>query len=390
MNHRFKNTLQWAFLSLAVLLIGLFLYFSNELVTSLGREETEKMELWANAYQQLILADNDADMSMQWEVIRGNTTIPVFYTDSDNTVLGYKNIVMPVLSHIGQEPADSDTIAYLQHLIPQLGDKGNFFEISITDDWKQRLYYDDSILLQRLHYYPYVQLMAVVVLLLLFYYMLLSRKQSEQNRVWVGLSKETAHQLGTPIQSLMGWVELLKADDRDDIRSIGQEVDKDVSRLCTVADRFSKIGSDPVLEKKDLRPVIENVADYMQKLVSQIISITYTMPDEALEAQVSVPLFSWVIENLCKNAVDAQDKPKEQIHIVARQEDRIVIEVTDNGKGIAKNRWKTIFSAGHTTKSRGWGLGLTLAKRIIEQYHHGRIYVKSSTLGQGTTFRIEI
>lgn len=390
MSQYFRNSLQWIFVVLSVILIGLFLYFSNGLAHSLGQEETEKMELCADAYKQLILADNEADMSMQWQVIKSNNTIPVFYTELDTTILGYKNIVIPFSYAFGRDLSQADTIAYLKQIIPSLREKNRFFEINVMDDWKQFLYYDDSILLQRLHYYPYVQLMAIVVLLLLFYYMLLSAKRSEQNRVWVGLSKETAHQLGTPIQSLMGWVELLKNSDNSESNSIGIEMDKDVVRLRTVADRFSKIGSEPVLEKEDLRQIVSNVASYMQLRSSQSINITTTVPQEPVEAYVCAPLFAWVIENLCKNAIDAQDKPKEQIHIILQKEDKIVIEVIDNGKGIAKNQWKKIFSPGYTTKKRGWGLGLALVKRIVEEYHHGRIFVKSSTLGQGTTFRLEI
>ena len=390
MNQKFKNILQWTFVALSVILIGLFLYYSNGLVKSLGKEETEKMALWADAYQQLILADSESDMSMQWQVIRSNTTIPVFYTEMDGTLLGYKNIEIPFSYGYGRELTTEDTIAYLQSIIPHLVDNNSYFEINIQEDWKQYLYYDESILLQQLHYYPYVQVMAVLVLLLLFYYMLLSAKRYEQNRVWVGLSKETAHQLGTPIQSLMGWVELLKTSDSPQSNEVGMEMDKDVQRLRVVADRFSKIGSDPVLEKCDLRGVIQGVADYMQKRSSQNVNIMTDLPEQPVEAYISEPLFAWVIENLCKNAIDAQDKPKEHIQIVLRQEEHAVIEVTDDGKGIAKNKWKTIFLPGYTTKKRGWGLGLALVKRIVEEYHHGHIFVKSSTIGQGTTFRLEI
>jgi len=389
MNQHFKNSLQWIFLAVSVLLIGLFLYFSNGLVKSLGEEETEKMELWADAYKQLILADDEADMSMQWQVIRSNTTIPIFYTEMDGTMLGYKNIQIPFSYAWGRSLTAQDTVDYLNSIIPVLKEKDCFFEISIMDDWKQYLYYDESILLQQLHYYPYVQLSAVIVLLLLFYYMLISAKRYEQNRVWIGLSKETAHQLGTPIQSLMGWVELLKSNESQETQDMGAEMDKDVQRLRIVADRFSKIGSEPALEKSDLRPIIANVADYMQKRSSQNINITTDLPAEPLEAFVCAPLFAWVIENLCKNAIDAQDKPKEQIHIVLKQEEKTVIEIIDNGKGIAKTHWKKIFTPGYTTKKRGWGLGLALVKRIVEDYHHGHIFVKSSTIGQGTTFRIE-
>lgn len=348
------------------------------------------MELWAEAYKQLLLANEDADMSLQLQVIRNNTTIPVFYTEEDGTMCGFKNIEIPFTYAYGRDLSFEDTTTYLQSIIPTLVENGSYFEISIMDDWKQYLYYDESILLQQLHYYPYVQVMAVIVLLLLFYYMLLSAKRSEQNRVWVGLSKETAHQLGTPIQSLMGWVELLKNSDSQEVVGMGEEMDKDVQRLRIVADRFSKIGSEPALEKTDLRTVISSVAEYMQKRSSQNVNISTDLPSEPVEAFICAPLFAWVIENLCKNAIDAQDKPKEQIHILLKKEDRLVIEVIDNGKGIARNRWKTIFTPGFTTKARGWGLGLALVKRIVEEYHHGHIFVKSSTIGQGTTFRLEM
>ena len=188
----------------------------------------------------------------------------------------------------------------------------------------------------------------------------------------------------------MGWVELLKNSEKPDIQDMGEEMDKDVQRLRVVADRFSKIGSEPILEKTDIRQVVKSVSEYMQKRASQNIFITADLPDYPVEAYICEPLFAWVIENLCKNAIDAQDKPKEQIHLLLKQENKVVIEVIDNGKGIAKNLWKRIFTAGYTTKKRGWGLGLTLVKRIVEEYHHGRIFVKSSTVGQGTTFRIEL
>ena len=390
MNQQFKHSLHWAFLVLSILLIGLFLYYSNGLVKSLGKEETEKIALWAEAYQQLILADSEADMSMQWQVIHSNTTIPVFYTDMDGTMLGHKNVVLPFSYAFGRPVSSADTIAYLQSQIPRLEANHSYFEITIVDDWKQYLYYDESILLQQLHYYPYVQVMAVIVLLLLFYYMLLSTKRSEQNRVWVGLSKETAHQLGTPIQSLMGWVEWMRNSDDPQSVEVGNEMDKDVQRLRVVADRFSKIGSEPVLEKCDLRGVLSGVAEYMQKRASQNVSIKVDLPEQPVQGYVCEPLFAWVIENLCKNAIDAQDKPREEIHIRMWQEDKVIIEVVDNGKGIPKNKWKTIFMPGYTTKARGWGLGLALVKRIVEEYHHGHIFVKSSTLGQGTTFRLEL
>lgn len=374
MSLRLRNILQWTFLVTAVLLITLFLFFSNGLVKSLGDEERTKMEIWADAYRQLLLADEYADMSMELKVMESNTTIPVFYTDDEGELLGHSNMTIP-----------ADTVAFIAQKIKELTDQNRYFDIEVFDGFTQRLYYDESILLQQLHYYPYVQMAVVIVLILLLYYMLLSRRQSEQNRVWVGLSKETAHQLGTPIQSLMGWTEYLRSLESEELDDVVGEMDKDVQRLRTVADRFSKIGSEPKLEPTDLCPLVKSVAEYMQKRASSHISIWAEVPEKPVIYNTSGPLFSWVIENLCKNAIDAQPT-----RIEIRLSEDGVIEVKDNGKGIAKNLQKKIFQTGFTTKSRGWGLGLALVKRIIEQYHHGRIYVKSSMVGVGTTFRIEL
>lgn len=374
MSQRLRNILQWSFLTVAVLLIALFLLFSNRLVKSLGDEERTKMEVWADAYRQLLLADEFADMSMELKVMESNTTIPVFYTDEEGELLGFNNLDIP-----------ADTTAFIAGKIKELTEQNRYFDIEIVEGFTQRLYYDESILLQQLHYYPYVQITVVIVLILLLYYMLLSRRQSEQNRVWVGLSKETAHQLGTPIQSLMGWIEYLRSLENEDMEEVVSEMNKDVQRLRTVADRFSKIGSEPKLEETDLCPIIRNVADYMQKRASSHISIWAEIPETPVILKTSEPLLTWVIENLCKNAIDAQPT-----RIEIRLSEDGVIEVQDNGKGIPKNLQKKIFDAGYTTKKRGWGLGLALVKRIIEEYHHGRIFVKNSVVGLGTTFRIEL
>ena len=270
-----KNKLQWLFLILSVLLIAVFLYFSNQLVQSLGQEERTKMEIWADAYRQLLLADENADMTLELKVMASNTTIPVFYTDDEGTLLGSSNLNIP-----------SDTTAFIGRKIEELTLQGHYFDIEIVEGLTQRLYYDESILLQQLHYYPYIQLMVIIVFLFLLYYMLHGKRISEQNRVWVGLSKETAHQLGTPIQSLMGWTEYMgqisedqSEIDSDEIKDAVKEMDKDIQRLRIVADRFSKIGSEPKLEETNLCEVIQGVADYMQKRVSNKIFIDAQLPE---------------------------------------------------------------------------------------------------------------
>ena len=387
MNNRLKCILSWAFLLASIVLIILFLYVSNRLVKQLEDEERAKIELWAEAYQKIIMADTNADMSLELKIIEGNTTIPVFLTTPDGTLIDSNNLTIP-----------SDTARFIAAKIKTLTASNNYFEISISDQWKQYLYYDESLLLRELHYYPYIQLLVILVFTFLFYYMIVSRKQYEQNRVWVGLSKETAHQLGTPIQSLMGWTQYLESVEcevpKEQLKDIVVEIDKDVNRLHNVADRFSKIGSEPRLEPLDTGETIKEVVTYMQKRVSHHIDISAQLPGTPVIRPLCRPLFAWVIENLCKNAVDAMSDGKGAINITltvgGRDNNRAIVEVTDNGKGIPKNKLNTIFEPGYTTKKRGWGLGLTLAKRIVEQYHHGRIEVKRSTLGKGTVFRIEI
>lgn len=387
MNNRLKRILTWAFLLASVVLIGAFLYVSNRLARQLEAEEKAKIETWAEAYRNLIMADADADMSLELKVIEGNTTIPVFLTSSDGTLIDSNNLSIP-----------ADTARFIASKIKRLTATDNYFEINISDQYKQYLYYDESVLLRELHYYPYIQLLVILVFAFLFYYMIVSRKQYEQNQVWVGLSKETAHQLGTPIQSLMGWINYIESVEcevpKEQLHDIVVEIDKDVKRLHNVADRFSKIGSEPQLEPSDIGETIAEVVAYMQKRVSQHIEISAQLPATPEIRPLCRPLFAWVIENLCKNAVDAMTDGKGTIHITlfagSRANGRAVVEVADTGRGIPNNKLKTIFEPGYTTKQRGWGLGLTLAKRIIEQYHHGIIEVKSSTLGKGTVFRIEI
>lgn len=373
MSERLKNILQSVFLVLSILLIGVFIFFSNQLVNWLSHEERTKVEIWANAYSQLLLAEEDADVSLELKIMEGNTTIPVFYTDDEGNLLGSINMDIP-----------SDTTSFIDHKIKILTEQKRFFDVNVAPGLTQRLYYDESVRLQLLHYYPYVQVLVIIVLIILLYYFLAGRRRAEQNRVWVGLSRETAHQLGTPIQSLMGWMELLRSESEEDNDTIN-EMDKDIQRLRMVADRFSKIGSEPKLEETDIREIILSVCDYMQKRASSRIRIDAQVPDQPVIRKTSAPLFSWIIENLCKNAIDAQPT-----HVFVRLYADGIIEVEDNGKGIPKNKFKTVFQTGYTTKSRGWGLGLALVKRIVEEYHHGRIFIKSSVVGVGTTFRIEI
>ena len=366
------------FLLISVLLVGGVLYVSNDLVEDLSIEERKKMEIWAEATRELASDKTEMSMELILKVIQRNPSIPAIIVDDTGEINQYLNLNLP----------ETDTEKYLQEKLEQLKSKSNLIEINLGDGEKQYLYYDDSILLKRLSFYPYVQLGVMVLFVLIVYFALISTKKAEQNKVWVGLSKETAHQLGTPISSLMAWMDLLESSGVDP--SLLSDMNKDVNRLSVIAERFSKIGSKPEMELIYVNEVLENATEYMRRRVSDKVLITTHLPSDAEGAMVCLSLFEWVIENLCKNAVDAMNGEGRIDVYMTSEKQQIYIDIKDTGKGIARKNFKTVFNPGYTTKKRGWGLGLTLAKRIIEDYHAGRIYVKDSEVGKGTTFRIEL
>lgn len=387
-----------AFLGVAACLVCLFIYYSNSLVRNLSEQERERMEIWANATKEIVnissAENNSADMSTQVDflisIIESNTTIPVLLTDSDGSILQYRNFEMP-------EPAETfangllspANEAYLKEKLASLAGTANVIHISLAPDLEWQLYYEDSTLLKSLSRYPYILLLVMVAFIIVVYFAVLSTKTAEQNKVWVGLSKETAHQLGTPISSLMAWMELLPEMGVDS--ATVNEMDKDVKRLGTIASRFSKIGSAPSLEPTDLNEIAERSATYMSTRISKRISLTCTLAQTALPVDASAPLLEWVMENLIKNAVDAMPDGGGSIAVATSvDKDHAVVEVSDTGRGMNRKTVKNVFNPGFTTKKRGWGLGLTLAARIVQQYHHGVIFVKHSAPGEGTTFRIEI
>ena len=369
----------------AIVIAVASLMVSHFLVKDLQREERNKMETWAEALNVLNNADENTDLTLVLNVIQGNNTIPVIVMDSSGMVSDYRNVEMDA-----KTAADSD--AYVTHYGKRMFAEGNYIKIHLGDSISagdyQLVCYDDSILLKRLSQYPYWQLGIVMIFVVVAIFALLASKRAEQNKVWVGLSKETAHQLGTPISSLMAWVEILKENYPDD--ELIPEMNKDVSRLQLIAERFSKIGSLPEPVDASMNDVLKHVVDYMDRRTSKKVEITTNMPGYDVIAKINASLFEWVIENLCKNAVDAMEGSGKIELSLLDEGSRVVIEVKDNGKGIRKKDLKNVFTPGFTTKKRGWGLGLSLAKRIVEEYHKGRIYVKSSEVGIGTTFRIEM
>ena len=380
------------FLVVSVIVVALFVYFSNGLIEDLSQQERERMQIWADATKEIIDTSNaaidgeggDVNVEFLLSIIEGNRNIPVLLVDDQDNILDKRNFDLP-------DKNDEFSLTNQQFLEQKLHDlKGstNVIEIEISPENRQYLYYEDSTLLKSLSIYPYIQLLVMLAFIAVVYFAVTSTKRAEQNRVWVGLSKETAHKLGTPISSLMAWMELLR-DLGVDAETVG-EMDKDVKRLSTIASRFSKIGSKPQMESENLNDVVTRSASYMSSRISSRISLTINCCDHTLPVKMSAPLFEWVMENLIKNAVDAMEGSGAITVTTAVDRGTAYIEVADTGKGISRKNFKTVFNPGFTTKSRGWGLGLTLAKRIIEQYHSGKIYVRTSEPGVGTTFRIDL
>lgn len=372
------------FVLTAILVAVSSLFVSKTLTDNLKREEHGRMEVWAEAMKSLSKADGNTDLSLVLKVLNENDYIPVILLDRRGNVTDYRNVSLR-----GANRADS--LRDARQLALNWIAEGHVIRVTIdnVDNSYINVCYDESLILKRLTIFPFVQLAVVVIFVVLAVFALLASKRAEQNRVWAGLSKETAHQLGTPISSLMAWVEVLKEEYPDD--TLIPELDKDVSRLRLISDRFSKIGSKPELAMVSLQEVLAHVVDYIDRRTSHNVVIRCQLPDHDVMVNINAALFEWVIENLCKNAVDAMDGGPGTISIAVMETgQKVAIDVADTGKGISKKNIKNVFRPGFTTKKRGWGLGLSLAKRIIEEYHKGRIFVKSSEVGVGTTFRIEL
>lgn len=373
------------FLVVAAILIAVAsLLVSRSLTHDLAEQEKSKMQVWAEAMKSLSAADENTDLSLVLKVLDENHTIPVVVLNNEGVVTEYRNIEIKARNA-------KDSIAFITSYGQQMKASGQVIRISLSKNHHDYIdvCYDDSLMLKRIAVYPYVQLGVVLLFVIVAIFALLTSKRAEQNKVWVGLSKETAHQLGTPISSLMAWSTILKETYPDD--ELLPEMDKDVKRLQLIADRFSKIGSIPEPVPSCLNDVLIHVVDYMDRRTSKKIEMKRELPNEDVIINMNASLFEWVIENLCKNAVDAMGGKLGSITLRLEETDkRAIVEVSDTGKGIKKKDISNVFRPGFTTKKRGWGLGLSLAKRIVEEYHHGKIYVKNSEIGKGTTFRIEL
>ncbi len=378
--YTYENKIWWKrFFFIAALLIGAFsLWYTDSLVKVLASEEDKKIKLWANATRLLIKGEGDINFLL--DIAKDNTTIPIILIDDKGNINATKNLDS---THV------SDT-AYLMEQLEIMKEQHEPIKIPYdeTNNRFNYLYYKNSFILSQLKSYPIIQLTLIAFFALLSYFTLSASRRAEQNQVWVGMSKETAHQLGTPISSLKEWINLLRETEKENQEELLVELDNDVRRLELITERFSKIGSDPVLKPENLDLVIENSLLYLNARTSSKVDLSVSILKPGNWANINIPLFDWVIENLCKNAIDAMEGKGKIVVQLNHDEKHVYIDITDNGKGIPKSKFKTVFKPGFTTKKRGWGLGLSLVKRIVESYHNGTIYVRHSELGKGTTFRI--
>ena len=372
-----RNTTRWIIIFISFLIISLILWNTYTFFQIFKNEERIKMNLWANASKTLINADENTDLDLPLEIINNNNSVPVMLT-MYGKVISSKNIPDEIIE-------DKDKLsAYLANL----KNENEPILIEYAPGKQQQVYYGNSALLKKLKYYPVALLLIIFLFGALIYNFYKSTKMATQNKLWAGMAKETAHQIGTPLSSLIGWVEILKTEDID--QSITVEIEKDIERLQTITDRFSKIGSVPVLEEHNIITETLHIYEYLQSRFSKQVTFSYNAPEKPIMVMINPTLHSWTIENLVKNAIDAM-KGKGSLDLQIEQDaHHVKINVKDSGTGIAKNQFKTIFEPGFTTKKRGWGLGLSLTKRIVEEYHSGKIKVLHSEIGKGTTFQVSL
>jgi signal transduction histidine kinase len=364
---------------IAVAIVTGTIFYSNFLSKKIEVEEREKISQWVEANKFIASAPQNVDLTLASEIQQKNKDIPIIWTNENDSIIDSRNI------DTNEIKSSKD---FLKKKLKEFKSAHPPIILELNKDpyVADKYYYGDSKLLKQIRYFPIVQLLIVALFIFITFYSISIRNKSTQNQVWAGMAKETAHQLGTPISSLQGWVEMLKEDAED--QTIAAEMEKDVNRLKLISDRFGKIGSSPKLEEHNIVEQVEKMVAYIKRRSTEKVNFIVEKPEEIIIVKISAPLFDWVIENLLKNALDAING-KGMITIKIKDfADRVIIDVADTGKGISKQNIRKVFKPGFTTKKRGWGLGLSLAKRIVEKYHRGQLYVKSSDPGRGTTFRI--
>ncbi len=388
-----KQKWKFGLVGVAIIIGVSSLFVTNILVRELKSEERKKIELWAAATKQLVGLTGEGDYSLAIKVISENNNIPVILVDDCDTILESRNFqiytkIDSFFFKIGLLSPSQITQQFLRKELNNIKNSGEApIEVNIIGD-KQWIYYKDSALLNRLRFYPIYQLGFIGVFMIIAYFIFSSSRRSEQNQVWAGMAKEAAHQLGTPLSSLMAWVELLKS--KDETKNMVLEMEKDIIRLETITDRFSKIGSKPTLENMNIVNLIKKSTKYLNSRFPDKVIIETIFEKNQILVPVSQVLLNWVIENICKNAVDAMKGSGKIIVSLNEEKTHVLINISDNGEGIDKSIIKNIFMPGVTSKKRGWGLGLSLSKRIVEEYHKGSLFVMQSAKGMGTTFTIRL
>lgn len=364
---------------IAVAIVTGTIFYSNFLSKKIEVEEREKINQWVEANKFIANAPQNVDLTLASEIQQKNTDIPIIWTNENDSIIDSRNIDTSLIR------SNPD---FLKQKLKEFKSSQPpiVLELSKTPYVADKYYYGDSKLLKQVRYYPIIQLLIVALFIFITFYAMSVRNKSTQNQVWAGMAKETAHQLGTPISSLQGWVEMLK--EQDGHSAISKEMEKDVNRLKLISDRFGKIGSSPHLEESDIVEQVEKMMAYIKRRSTQKVNFILDRPEDKVMAKISEPLFDWVIENLLKNALDAINGKGTITVTIKNLPSKVMVDVSDSGRGISKQNISKVFKPGFTTKKRGWGLGLSLAKRIIEKYHSGQLFVKSSEAGKGTTFRI--
>ena len=371
-----RNLTRWFIILASFFIVILILWNTYNFFQIFKNEERAKMEFWASALTTIANANENTDIELPLQIITKNTTIPIFITDSKENIIDFNNI---------DEEISKDSIA-LKKYFNSVKNDNQPIKMERSNSKYQLVYYGDSPLLNKLKYYPVALLLIIILFGAVVYNFYRATKMATQNKLWAGMAKETAHQIGTPLSSLIGWLEILKLDNVEESTIV--EIEKDITRLQTITDRFSKIGSEPVLEKRDIIEDTKNTVDYLQTRVSQQVIFTFKAPEHPIFVAINPALHSWTIENLVKNAIDAMKGKGSLAIAISELEDVVKIKITDSGKGIPKNQFTKVFEPGFTTKKRGWGLGLSLTKRIVQEYHKGRIKVAHSEIGKGTTMQM--
>lgn len=371
-----RNLTRWFIIIASFFIVILILWNTYNFFQIFKTEERAKMEFWASAQKTLANANEHTDIDLPFQIISNNNSIPMIVTDSKDSIISHNNIDEVITNDSTKLKAYFNTIKNDNQPI----------KMELSENSYQLVYYGNSPLLNKLKYYPVALLLIIILFGGVVYNFYRATKMATQNKLWAGMAKETAHQIGTPLSSLIGWLEILKMDNVEESTIV--EIEKDITRLQTITDRFSKIGSEPILEKRDIIEDTKNTVDYLQTRVSQQVIFTFKAPQQSIYVEINPALHSWTIENLVKNAIDAM-KGKGALDItISELEDIIRIKITDTGKGIPKNQFSKVFEPGFTTKKRGWGLGLSLTKRIVQEYHKGKIKVEQSEIGKGTTMQI--